>query len=556
MEHSSPTQGAPLISAGELVALWRDGGSPAYDALRDLYPDASELPDKGKLALEAANAFCREFGSDARVFMARATGRVNLMGMHIEHRGGFINPFAVKEVFFVVEPRDDDEIRVCDANPAFRPRRFRISEELPGGKIRDWESWTREEFLKRKKHCTESDWSNYVKAAALYLQQLRTREDGSFDPPLKGMNVAIKSNIPIAAGLSSSSAIVVGTTEALVKVNGLEIDPVQFAEGCGVAEWYIGTRGGAGDHAAIKFGRKGHISRLVFFPFRVSDAPFPDGYCVILANSLVQAKKQEGARDTFNERVACYVFGLLTLRKNFPGLAPKMAYLRDVNPRTLNVSEARIYEMVRTLPERCSRAEIRAALPENRDEVERSLATHAEPSYGYAIRQVCMYGIAECIRSEMAGELLKAGDIKGFGELINIGHEGDRITKLVNGKRVANDNSLADSRLDVLIADVESGEAARVERARLWRQPGGYDCSCEELDTLVDIARSAPGVMGARLVGAGLGGSIVVLVDERHARAVIHRMAEQYYKPRDQHPAAEIVKPVAGSGILDIVAKR
>lgn len=76
----------------------------------------------------------------------RSPGRVNLMGMHVEHRGGFINPFAVKEVFLVAQPRDDDDIRLCDANPAFRPRRFKISEELPGAKIRDWETWTREEW--------------------------------------------------------------------------------------------------------------------------------------------------------------------------------------------------------------------------------------------------------------------------------------------------------------------------------------------------------------------------------------------------------------------------
>jgi hypothetical protein len=244
------------------------------------------------------------------------------------------------------------------------------------------------------------------------------------------------------------------------------------------------------------------------------------------------------------------------LRRNFPGLAPKMAHLRDVDPRPLGVSEAHIYGMLRTLPERSSRADILAALPDTRDEVERSFATHAEPSRGYGVRQVCMYGIAECIRSEMAGELLKAGGIEDFGELINIGHEGDRITRLINGKRFPNDNSLSDSRLDSLIADAESGDPERVERARLWRQPGGYDCSCEELDTLVDIARSVPGVLGARLVGAGLGGSIVVLVEERQARAVIDRLAEQYYTPRGQKPAAEIVKPVAGSGILDIIPKR
>ncbi|QDV06236.1 Galactokinase [Planctomycetes bacterium Poly30] len=40
-----------------------------------------------------------------------------------------------------------------------------------------------------------------------------------------------------------------------------------------------------------------------------------------------------------------------------------------------------------------------------------------------------------------------------------------------------------------------------------------YECSCEELDVLVDAAVACDGVFGARLTGAGFGGCIVMLVD-------------------------------------------
>ena len=74
--------------------------------------------------------------------------------------------------------------------------------------------------------------------------------------------------------------------------------------------------------------------------------------------------------------------------------------------------------------------------------------------------------------------------------------------------------------------------------------------SCEEVDALVDIARATPGVAGAGLVGAGLGGSIVAVVEEQSAQAVIDHMTEQYYEPRGLPAAAQVVRPIGGAGIL------
>ena len=39
-----------------------------------------------------------------------------------------------------------------------------------------------------------------------------------------------------------------------------------------------------------------------------------------------------------------------------------------------------------------------------------------------------------------------------------------------------------------------------------------YEVSCEELDLMVEIARGAKGVLGARMTGGGFGGSTVNLV--------------------------------------------
>ena len=141
--------------------------------------------------------------------------------------------------------------------------------------------------------------------------------------------------------------------------------------------------------------------------------------------------------------------------------------------------------------------------------------------------------------------------MKKFGELINISHDGDRVTKLVDGRRVHTNNSYPDERIDALINDLQSGDAERTSRAELWRQGGGYNVSLPELDTLVDITLETKGVVGAGLVGAGMGGCIVAIVEEKHARQLIENMAEKYYQPRNLPVKAEIITPVGGLCSMD-----
>ncbi|MBA7646123.1 Galactokinase [subsurface metagenome] len=91
-----------------------------------------------------------------------------------------------------------------------------------------------------------------------------------------------------------------------------------------------------------------------------------------------------------------------------------------------------------------------------------------------------------------------------------------------------------------------------MERAHLWRRPGGYEVSVPEIDELVDIALSVPGVVGAGIVGAGLGGSMVAVVSEQHAQELVDDMESRYYRPRGLPVRVEIVAPVGGAGVLDV----
>ena len=540
------------------VSIWielvKDTNSAFHKSLYQIYGDNEALKrEAATMCLRTLEAFSEAFRTNRSVLIVRSTGRVNLVGTHIDHRGGSVNPICIKDMWLVAEGRDDNLVLAKNVESGeFADEQFRIKECLPPGKkIQDWDSWCYAEFEKRKGDASVT-WSNYVRAAVLYLQHLNTRDDGSFAPAIKGMNMMFYGNVPRAAGLASSSALVMASAEAVMQLNGLRIERGVCVEHWGFAEWYVGTRGGCSDHAAIIYGRPDKILHITAFPMRVEAAALPAGHSFVLAHSNIEAKKQAGARDIFNSRVAAYIFGLMMIRNFFPEYADRLERIRDVNPERLGVDEIQIYRIVQSLPASVSRAQILELFPEGGQKIRRVFRSHNEPEQGYQIRQICLYGIAECIRAEMVVQCLRGPDMKTFGELVSISHNGDRVTKLVRGKRVPTDNSYPDARLDALISDLESDNPQRMSRARLWRQGGGYNVSLPEIDMLVDIALATPGVVGAGLVGAGMGGSIVVVVEDEHARQVIENLAQQYYRPRNLPVEAEVVTPVGSLCTIDV----
>jgi len=535
------------------INLIKDSSGAFHKRLDKIYGgDSNQRAEAARLCLDTLEAFAQRYGPQRNVIVVRSTGRVNLLGTHIDHRGGSVNPIAIKQLWLVAELREDDIILARNVESEdFPDEQFRIRDCLPPYKIMNWDTWCFDEFEKRKGDRSVT-WSNYIRAPVLYFQHINTKDDGTFAPALKGMNLMVCGNIPRNSGLSSSSALVMAATEALIRVNNLQIEPLELVEHCGLAEWYVGTRGGCGDHAAIIFGTPKAILHLTSFPVTIRSISFPHSYGILMADSFVEAKKQAGSRNIFNGRIAAYEFGLMMVRKNFPQYADKLEYLRDINPEKLGVDESGVYHIVRSLPESVRREDILKLLPEREQEIRHIFRSHGEPEDGYKIRQICLYGISECIRAEMAPGCLRTGNMRAFGELLCISHDGDRVTKLVDGRRVLNNNSYPASRIDALISDIESGQPDCVERARLWRQGGGYDVSIPEMDTLVDIAMGTPGVVGAGLVGAGMGGSVVVIVEDKHIQQLIDYLAEQYYCPHNLPVQVEQVYPVGGLCTMDL----
>jgi len=67
-----------------------------------------------------------------------------------------------------------------------------------------------------------------------------------------------------------------------------------------------------------------------------------------------------------------------------------------------------------------------------------------------------------------------------------------------------------------------------------------YEVSCAELDAVVDICAEVDGVYGARMTGAGFGGSAICLVESGQADAVVNRLLHEYPEKTGRKPTIQV----------------
>jgi len=540
------------------VSTWRTqfaaasgpAATPLRRALAETYGDDKEvlrerIQTYDRLLAQAGSLF----GESARVLLVRSSGRLNIMGRHIDHQGGNCNLMTIGfESLLVVHPRTDDRVRLFNTDPAHYPaREFSIGDLVADLPWDDWLSLVNSDKVNEMVRTTGGDWSQYFKASILRLQKkfphLR----------LRGMDLLVTGNIPPAAGLSSSSSLVVAAAESTIAVNQLDVFPAQFVDLCGEGEWFVGTRGGSADHAAVKLGRRGKVIQVAFFDFAVKQAlEFPDDYVMVVGDSGIRARKSGGARDQFNHRIACYRLGLRLIRRYHPQFAPLLQHLRDVNVRTLRVPLTWIYRILLHLPEQATRAELRELL--EGEDLDPLFATHQPPENGlYPIRGVVLFGLAECERGRACADFLKAGRMAEIGRMMKVSHDGDRVVAwTADGQSKPYHAPTGNNYLLGLMADLESGDPERVERAQLTWQPGCYSCSLPAIDRMVDLANATEGMAGAQLAGAGLGGCMMVLARRDAVPILSERLRQGYSEPGGQPPAILVCRPVAGSGLLSV----
>ncbi len=515
-----------------------------------IYGDHPELHQlKRRDLIKVLKCYGKRFGDEEKVLIIRAPGRVNLMGRHVDHRGGFTNFLAIhKETFIVAGERNDDNVIAVNTVPhIFKSVKFNISELIGNFAWSDWINFIESSWVRGLLRSSAGDWGNYIKAAVLRLQNKYQ------DLKISGLNIALSGDIPQAAGLSSSSSIVVATLQAAIALNGLDLDAQQFVDMCGEGEWFVGSRGGAGDHAAIYLGERGKVAHVGYLPFQVYkmiDAP-PD-YQVIIANSQIKAAKSANAKDTFNQKVCSFNLGLEILKIRIPFIKENVEYLRDITPDNLGCLTSDIYKWLMKVPQYMTRTDFRRMLPgKYSDLIDLNFSSHKEPKF-YNVRGVLLFGIAEIIRSKLSVEILNNGKMEEFGGLMAISHDGDRVvTKNDQGEYVLLKDPYDDNYLNKLIDDLASENPEKVLKAQLYMQKGGYTCSTPEIDRMVDIAREVPGVVGAQIAGAGLGGCVMILAKKEMVNDVAKALKKYYYKPNGFKPEIINCFTVEGSGLAE-----
>jgi len=532
------------------VRQWRqmfDGYNEGVgNFLRDTYGEDTNLRErKRRQYCEALEHYEQNYGAADEVFIVRSPGRINLMGRHVDHRGGDINVVAISdECIAVVSPRQDDLVELSNSMPdRFGEKIFSITDTVRDLQLKDW--FTCINSPKTLALVNDGDWENYIKAATLRLQERFA------DRKLRGMRMTVHSNVPIGSGLSSSSAIVVAAAEACVLINDLPVQPHLLVDLCGEGEWFVGTRGGSGDHAAIKLGRCGEIAQMGFFPFQVKGfVPFPKGYHIVIIDSGIMAKKMEGARSEYNSRVLAYLMGEILFKEIFPHLADRIEHLRDINCDNLGVSDAEMYERLLQIPREMCYGEIwqnwASFSKRDRERLDALLATKLPEDEPLQVRDILLYGIAETKRSSLCSEYIASGKLEDFGRMCYISHDGDRVVKHDENLQASPwDYQVSEEYLAGLVKGLQSEDIDVQEASRIQWQPGRYACSVPEIDLIVDMARQMPGVLGAQMAGAGLGGCAMAFVRDDCCNEVVERYNEKGFN-------ASVYSPVQGSGVVSL----
>ncbi len=224
-------------------------------------------------------------------------GRIEFLGKHTDYAGGrSLLCAAERGICVAAAPRRDDVLRVHDA--------------MAGDAI----ECSFAEHASLEAAPSPSGWSTYVHAVAARVVR-------NFGLPLTGADIVIASNLPQAAGMSSSSALVVAIFLVLAHVNDIESraeyrraieNCEQLAEYLGTiengqsfgeleGEGGVGTFGGSEDHTAILCARAGSLMQYRFCPVRLErSVPFPNDHVLVVATSGIAAEKTGAVRDRYN----------------------------------------------------------------------------------------------------------------------------------------------------------------------------------------------------------------------------------------------------------------
>lgn len=244
---------------------------------------------------------------EARTARWFVPGRIEVLGKHTDYAGGRSLLAAVDAGHTVVATSRPDRL-------------LQVRSQRAEGTV----TIDLDQSHARRADEGDGHWSGYVRTVA-------DRLDTNFPGRLVGADIEVTSSLPLAAGLSSSSALVVGLALALIDLSDIAADPAftaeittpeQLGEYLGTVEngqsfgsltghRGVGTFGGSEDHTAMLCGEPGALVQYAFCPVRRERAiPFATDLALVVAVSGIEAAKTGAVRDAYN-RVSLAVTEIL-----------------------------------------------------------------------------------------------------------------------------------------------------------------------------------------------------------------------------------------------------
>lgn len=222
------------------------------------------------------------------------SGRIEFLGKHTDYCGGRSLVCPVDRGFRLSFCANENELINLENLDSGEKVFFQLSENLA---------------------INEKHWQKYPQTVARRVaRNFKSKK-------LKGVDIKFQSDLPQAAGLSSSSAFMIAVFRAIAEVNELENfeefraniqNNLELAEYLGCVEngqnyralsgdKGVGTFGGSQDHAAILCGKQGILSQFSFAPVRLEkEIVLPEEFCFVIAASGIIAEKTGAAMEKYN----------------------------------------------------------------------------------------------------------------------------------------------------------------------------------------------------------------------------------------------------------------
>ncbi|GLJ31642.1 hypothetical protein SUGI_0635670 [Cryptomeria japonica] len=462
---------------------------PIFGSLKPVYGEGSLL-DEAQFRYDNLKAkFIELYGTEPDVY-ARAPGRVNLIGEHIDYEGYSVLPMAIRQDTIVaIHKRNSNEERKILQIANVQSEKYELCTY----------SADPDQDIDLKNH----KWANYFLCGYKGFHEYIRSKGMDVGAPV-GLDILVDGTVPTGSGLSSSAAFVCSSTIAIMAAFNINFPKKEVAQFTCECERHIGTQSGGMDQAISVMAKPGFAELIDFNPIKASDVQLPDGGTFVIANSLAESQKAVTAATNYNNRVVeCRLAAIvlaIKLGMQAHEAVSKVKTLSDVEG--LCVSFAADHGSSDAL----------VAVKEFLNE---------EPYTKEEIEKI----IEENLESIMAGSptslavLAAATHFKLFQRASHVYSEAKRVHLF----RETVMSNLSDD--EVLERLGELMDESHYSCSTL------YECSCPELEELVKVCRDSK-ALGARLTGAGWGGCAVALVKENIVPSFILNLKEAFYQSR------------------------